>query len=81
MLTSQGFPGGLVVKSLPADRGDMSLIPDLRGTHMPRSNQASAPQLSSLCSRAQKPQLLKPACPRPCVLQQEKHHNVKPMQQ
>ena len=33
-----GFPGGSVMKNLPANAGDVGLIPDLRGSHMPRSN-------------------------------------------
>ena len=32
------FPGGAVVKNLPADAGDMGLIPVLGGSHMPWSN-------------------------------------------
>ena len=35
--TEWGFPGGSVVKNLPASAGDMGLIPDLR-SHMPQSN-------------------------------------------
>ena len=30
----RGFPGGSVVKNLPANAGDMSLIPDLERSHM-----------------------------------------------
>ena len=33
-----GFPGGSVVKNLPANAEDTGLIPDLGGCHMPRSN-------------------------------------------
>ena len=33
-----GFPGGSVVKNLPANVGDADLIPDLRGSHIPWSN-------------------------------------------
>ena len=33
-----GFSGGSVVKNLPASAGDMSSIPDLGESHMPRSN-------------------------------------------
>ena len=32
------FPGGAVVKNLPANAGDMGLIPGLGRSHMPRSN-------------------------------------------
>ena len=34
----QGFPGGAVVKNLPANAGDMGLSPGLGRSHMPRSN-------------------------------------------
>ena len=45
-------PGGSVVKSLPANTGDLGSIPDPGRSHMPWSNQACAQQLLSLCSRA-----------------------------
>ena len=32
------FPGGTVVKNLPANAGDTGSIPGLGGSHMPRSN-------------------------------------------
>ena len=35
---ARGFPGGPVVKNLPANAGDMGLIPGLGRSHMPRSN-------------------------------------------
>ena len=35
---SRGFPGGAVVKNLPANAGDMSSIPGPERSHMPRSN-------------------------------------------
>ena len=43
-----GFPGGPVVKNPPANPGDMSLIPGLGRSHMPRGNSAWGPQLLSL---------------------------------
>ena len=58
------LPGGAVVKNLPANAGDMVLSPGPGRSHMLRSNEARAPQLLSLRSRAREPQLLKPACPR-----------------
>ena len=45
---SQGFPGGAVVESLPANAGDTGLSPGLGRSHMPRSNWAREPQLLSL---------------------------------
>ena len=35
---SQGFPGGSVVKSLPANAGDTGSIPDPGRSHMPGGN-------------------------------------------
>ena len=58
IIQERDFPGGPVVRSLPANAGDMGLIPGLGRFHMPQSNKACAPQLLSLCSRAQEPQLL-----------------------
>ena len=62
----EGFPGGSMVKNLPANAEDMRLIPGLGRYRMPLSNYASEPQLLSLCSRAQEPRLPKPSCPEPC---------------
>ena len=44
----QGFPGGAVVGSLPANAGDAGSSPGLGGSHMPRSGWAREPQLLSL---------------------------------
>ena len=52
------FPGGAVVKNLPASTGDTGSSPGPGRSHVPRSNKARAPQLLSLCSRACEPQLL-----------------------
>ena len=41
--TDQGFPGGSVVKNLPANAGDMVLIPDPGRPHMPECSRAYAP--------------------------------------
>ena len=35
---STGFPGGAVVKNLPANAGDTGSSPGLGRSHMPRSN-------------------------------------------
>ena len=61
----RGFPGGAVVKNPPANAGNMGSIPGPGRSHMPRSNEARAPQLLSLCSRASEPQLAR-------ALEQEK---------
>ena len=47
-----------MVKNLPANAGDMGSSPGPGRSHMPRSNEAHAPQLLNLRSRARKPQLL-----------------------
>ena len=41
------FPGGPVVKSLPANEGDTGSIPYLGRFHMPQGNEARVPQLLS----------------------------------
>ena len=43
-----GFPGGAVVRSLPAGAGDTGSGPGLGGSHVPRSGWAREPQLLSL---------------------------------
>ena len=63
-------PGGPVVKHLPANVGDMDSIHETGGFCMPRGNWAT-PQLLSLCSRAYKPPLWKPTCPRARVPQEK----------
>ena len=68
----EGFPGGSVVKNLPASAGDMGLIPDPGRSHMLQSNKACAPQLLGLCRSAQEPQLLKPH-PLKSVLHDRRH--------
>ena len=57
------FPGGPVVKNLPASGGSMGSIVVLKDS-MLQSNQAHAPQLLSPRYRACKLQLLMSACPR-----------------
>ena len=43
-LISRGFTGGSVVKNLPANAGDMRLIPGPRRSHVPWSSKACACQ-------------------------------------
>ena len=57
--SSRGFPGGSVVK-IPASAGDMGSIPGLGRSHVLQSNEAHAPQLFSLPTKAQETQLLSP---------------------
>ena len=37
-ILSEGFPGGAVVKNLPANAGDTGSSPGLGRSHMPQSN-------------------------------------------
>ena len=57
---SWDFPGGAVVKNPPAYAGDTGSSPGPGRSQMPQSNEARAPQLLSLHSRACEPQLLSP---------------------
>ena len=43
-----GFPGGAVIRNLPANAGDKGSSPGLGRSHMPQSNWAREPQLLSL---------------------------------
>ena len=45
---SVGFPGGSLVKNLPANAGDTSSIPGLGRSRMPRGTSARVPWLLSL---------------------------------
>ena len=45
---NEGFPGGAVIGTLPADAGDTGSSPGLGGSHMPWSSWACEPQLLSL---------------------------------
>ena len=73
-----GFPGGAVVKNPPAKAGDTGLSPGPGRSHTPQSNSAHSPQLLSLHSRAQEPQLLKPASLEPMLCNKRRHRNEKP---
>ena len=74
-----GFLGGAVVKNPPANAGDTGSSPGPGRSHMPRSNQAHAPQLLSLRSRAREPQLLKPTHLEPVLCNKRSHRNEKPV--
>ena len=47
-MMGQGFPGGAVVKNLPANAGDTGSSPGLGRSHMPGSDRARETQLLSL---------------------------------
>ena len=64
--------------NLPASVRDTGLISGPWRSHIPRSNQARAPQLLSLCSRAWQPQLLKPAGLEPMLQNKRSRRNEKP---
>ena len=76
--TRKYFPGGPVVKSLPANSGDTSSILGLGRFHMPWGNSACAPQLLSLHSRAHEPQLLSLHALDPVLCNKRSHSNEKP---
>ena len=61
------FPGGTVVKSLPANAGDTCSSPGPGRSHMPQSNWACVPQLLSPCAATTEAH-----APRACASQQEK---------
>ena len=73
-----GFPGGPVIKHLPASTRDTGSIHGPGRFHMPRSNSARVPQLLNLRSRAHKPQLLKPVHPRASLHSKRSHCSEKP---
>ena len=79
MLIFGDFPGGALVKNPPANARDTGSSPGPGRSHMLRSNQARAPQLLSLRSRACEPQLLKPAHLEPMFRSKRSHHNEKLM--
>ena len=66
----RGFPGGAVVKNLPADAGDRGSIHDPARSHMPW-NKDPGPQLLSLCSTARELQVLRPRALRLCSATRE----------
>ena len=67
------FPGGLMVKNLPANARDRGSFPDPGRSYMPLSNYwAFALELGSHNYRAHMSQLLKWSCPRARAAQQEK---------
>ena len=72
-----GFPGGLMVKKPLCNARDTSSIPDPGRSHMPRSKWAHAPQLLSLCSKAQELELLRPMYPEPTLPNKRSHCNEK----
>ena len=67
----KGFPGGSVVKNPPAKAEDMGSIPGLGRSHILQINWAHAPQLLSLCFRAQELHLLKPEHSGACAPQEK----------
>ena len=63
----EGFPGGAVVESLPANAADTGSSPGLGRSHMPRSNWAREPQLLSLrvwslCSATREAAIVRGPC-------------------
>ena len=58
---TQDFLAGTVGRSLPDNAYNMGSIPGPRRFHKPQNTQVHVPQLLSLPSRANEPQLAKPA--------------------
>ena len=70
-----GFPAGSMVKNLCSSAEDKGSIPDQGRSHMSWTNWVPpTPQLLSLCSRVQEPQLLKSMSLEP-VLHNKRSHN------
>ena len=67
-----------MVKNPPANAGDRGSISGPGRSRMSPSNEAHAPQLLSLRSRAREPQLLKPARVEPVLRNKRSHRNEKP---
>ena len=83
---SRGFPGGTVVKNLPANARDTGSIPGPGRSHMPWSNKAHAPHYWACALEpvshnywAHVPQLLKPAHLEPVLRNKRSHRNEKPV--
>ena len=82
---SEGFPGGSVVKNLPANAGDVGSIPGPGGSHGPQSNSARGPQLLT-CAReprsrnygAHLPSSWSPNALEPGLCDKRSHGNEKP---
>ena len=73
------FPGGAVVKNLPANARDMGLSPGPGRSHMPEqltSLRTLEPASHSYWARV--PQLLKPTCLEPVLHSKRSHRNEKP---
>ena len=78
VLSLSDFPGGSVVKNVPVDAADTGSIPDPgRFPHSSEQLSLGACALLSLCSRAQKPQLLSSRALKPMLRNQRSHCNKK----
>ena len=70
-----GSPGSSMVKNLPANAEGMGSNPDPGRSHMSQSNKACEPQLVSLRSRAQEPQMPKAVSREPVLRTKRSHHS------
>ena len=68
------FPGGPVVKNLPANVADTSLIPDMGRLHMLGNNETHAPHLLSPQPTARAPQPERSHCNEEPTLHKSRHH-------
>ena len=73
--SNRGLAGSSVVKNPPTKVGDTDSVSDLGRSYMPWSNEAPAPQLLSLYSRAWELQLPKPTHREPMLCNKRGHHS------
>ena len=69
----ENFPGGSVVKNLPANAGDTDLVPGQGRSHMQRGNEARVTQLCARTPKVKTPQQEK-TLQEACVRQLERSH-------
>ena len=77
----EGFPGGAVVESPPADAGNTGSCPGLGRSHMPRSGWAREPwplslRVRSLCSATGEATTVRGLCNRPPPQKSTKNINL-----
>ena len=73
-----GFPGGSVVKNLPANTGDTGLIPAPGRSQYREATKPVHPNYYACAIKPRSCQLLKPTCPRALFCSKRIHHDEKP---
>ena len=81
MVHIRGFPGGAVVKNLPANAGDTGSIPGPERSHMPVRHNYWACALEPMSHNgwAHMLQLLKSVCLETVLCNKRSHRNEKPV--